>query len=100
MRGYARQVTSRGRGQAARADALFELCDAIRCADHAVTSLVQLSLQAEFTRGHDTLAAGLSVCPGREGLPSDIQEDGSLPRVGLDQVKREFAAVALDLLIN
>jgi DDE superfamily endonuclease len=46
----------------ARADALFELCDAILCADHAVTSLVQLSLEAEFTRGHgalyDALAAG------------------------------------------
>jgi hypothetical protein len=47
---------------AARADALFELADAILCADHAVTSLVQLSLEAEFTRGHgalyDALAAG------------------------------------------
>ena len=46
----------------ARPDALFELCDAILCADHAVTSLVQLSLEAEFTRGHgalyDALAAG------------------------------------------
>src|SRR6266487_2281923 len=46
----------------ARADALFELCDAILCADHAVTSLVQLSLEASFTRGHgalyDALAAG------------------------------------------
>jgi hypothetical protein len=46
----------------ARADALFELTDAILCADHAVTSLVQLSLEAEFTRGHgalyDALAAG------------------------------------------
>jgi len=46
----------------ARADALFELCDAILCADHAVTSLVQLSLVPEFTRGHgalyDALAAG------------------------------------------
>jgi hypothetical protein len=45
-----------------RADALFELCDAILCADHAVTSLVQLSLVPEFTRGHgalyDALAAG------------------------------------------
>ena len=39
----------------ARADALFELCDAILCADHAVTSLVQLSLEAEFTRGHGAL---------------------------------------------
>jgi hypothetical protein len=47
---------------AARPDALFELCDAILCADHAVTSLVQLSLAPEFTRGHgalyDALAAG------------------------------------------
>ena len=46
----------------ARADALFELCDAILCADHAVTSLVQLSLVPEFRRGHgalyDALAAG------------------------------------------
>jgi DDE superfamily endonuclease len=46
----------------ARADALFELTDAILCADHAVTSLVQLSLEAEFTRGHgalyDALASG------------------------------------------
>jgi hypothetical protein len=46
----------------ARADALSELCDAILCADHAVTSLVQLSLVPEFRRGHgalyDALAAG------------------------------------------
>ncbi len=47
---------------AARADASFELCDAILCADHAVTSLVQLSLVPQFRRGHgglyDALAAG------------------------------------------
>ena len=46
----------------ARADALFELADAVLCADHAVTSLVQASLEPEFTRGHgalyDALAAG------------------------------------------
>src|SRR5207249_6983446 len=46
----------------ARADALFDLCDAILRADHAVTSLVQLSLVPEFRRGHgalyDALAAG------------------------------------------
>ena len=39
----------------ARADALFELTDAILCADHPVTSLVRLSLEAEFTRGHGAL---------------------------------------------
>jgi DDE superfamily endonuclease len=47
---------------ALRADALFELADAVLCADHAVTSLVQLCLEPEFTRGHgalyDALAAG------------------------------------------
>src|SRR6266516_8101758 len=46
----------------ARADALFELCDAILCADHAVTSLAELSLVPAFRRGHgalyDALAAG------------------------------------------
>ena len=46
----------------ARADACFELVDAILCADHAVTSLVQLSLVLQFRRGHgalyDALAAG------------------------------------------
>src|SRR5260370_23538244 len=47
---------------AMRADALSGLVDAILCADHAVTSLVQLSLVPEFRRGHgalyDALAAG------------------------------------------
>jgi hypothetical protein len=43
-----------------RPDALFELCDAILCADHAVTSLVQLSLRPEFTRGHGALYDALA----------------------------------------
>jgi DDE superfamily endonuclease len=43
-----------------RPDALFELCDAILCADHAVTSLVQLSLVPEFRRGHGALYAALA----------------------------------------
>jgi hypothetical protein len=45
---------------AARADACFELCDAVLCADHAVTSLVQLSLVPEFRRGHGALYAALA----------------------------------------
>jgi DDE superfamily endonuclease len=45
---------------AARRDALFELCDAILCADHAVTSLVQLSLVPEFRRGHGALYDALA----------------------------------------
>jgi hypothetical protein len=46
----------------ARADALFELTDAVLCTDGPVTSLVELSLLAEHRRGHgamyDALAAG------------------------------------------
>ena len=46
----------------ARADALFELADAVLCSDRPVRSLVQLSLEPEFRRGHgalyDALAAG------------------------------------------
>jgi hypothetical protein len=45
---------------AARPDALFELADAILCADRAVTSLVQLSLVPEFRRGHGALYAALA----------------------------------------
>jgi hypothetical protein len=45
-----------------RADALFELCDAVLCADGPVSSLVGLSLAAEHRRGHgalyDALACG------------------------------------------
>ena len=46
----------------ARADALFELTEAVLCADGPVTSLVELTLVAEHRRGHgamyDALAAG------------------------------------------
>src|SRR5260370_21148737 len=46
----------------ARADALFELADAVLCAAHAATSLGQLCLEPEFTRGpgalYDALSAG------------------------------------------
>jgi hypothetical protein len=45
----------------ARADDLFELADAVLCADHAVTSLVQLCLEPEFTRGHGALYDALSA---------------------------------------
>jgi hypothetical protein len=44
----------------ARPDASFELTDAILCADHAVTSLVQLSLVPAFRRGHGALYAALA----------------------------------------
>src|SRR5215472_603173 len=44
-----------------RADALFELADAVLCADHAVTSLVRLCLEPKFTRGHGALYDALSA---------------------------------------
>ncbi len=43
----------------ARADALFELTDAVLCADGPVNTLVELSLTAEHRRGHGALYAGL-----------------------------------------
>jgi hypothetical protein len=42
-----------------RADALFELADAVLCADGPVTTLVGLSLAAEHRRGHGGLYDGL-----------------------------------------
>lgn len=39
----------------ARADALFDLTDAVLCADGPVTSLVELSLEPEHRRGHGSL---------------------------------------------
>jgi hypothetical protein len=40
---------------AARADALFELCDAVLCTEGPVKSLVELSLAVEHRRGHGAL---------------------------------------------
>jgi hypothetical protein len=39
----------------ARADALFELTDAVWCADRPVRSLVDLALVAEHRRGHGAM---------------------------------------------
>jgi DDE superfamily endonuclease len=44
----------------ARPDALFELTDAVLCADGPVRSLVELSLAAEHRRGHGALYDGLN----------------------------------------
>jgi hypothetical protein len=44
----------------ARADALFELTDAVLCADGPVRSLVELSLLAEHRRGHGAMYDALS----------------------------------------
>ncbi|MEU0002539.1 NF041680 family putative transposase [Streptomyces microflavus] len=44
----------------ARADALFELADAVLCTDGPVRSLVDLALAPEHRRGHGSLYAGLN----------------------------------------
>ena len=44
----------------ARADALFELADAVLCADGPVKTLVGLSLAAEHRRGHGALYDGVN----------------------------------------
>jgi hypothetical protein len=49
----------------ARADALFELTDAVLCADGPVRSLVELTLVAEHRRGHGAMYDGLAHGPRR-----------------------------------
>jgi hypothetical protein len=44
----------------ARADALFELCDALLCTDGPVRSLVDLVLAPERRRGHGGMYDGLN----------------------------------------
>ena len=44
-----------------RADALFELTDAVLCADGPVTSLVALTLTAEHRRGHGAMYDALNA---------------------------------------
>ncbi|MCA2230012.1 transposase [Nonomuraea aurantiaca] len=44
----------------ARADALFELADALLCEPGPVRSPVDLSLSPEYRRGHGALYGGLS----------------------------------------
>src|SRR4029450_834171 len=45
----------------ARTDALFELTEAVLCADGPVTSLVELTLVAEHRRGHGAIYAPLAA---------------------------------------
>lgn len=44
-----------------RDDALFELCEAVLCADGPVKTLVELSLAAQHRRGHGALYDGLNA---------------------------------------
>ncbi|WP_406484344.1 NF041680 family putative transposase [Streptomyces microflavus] len=70
----------------ARADALFELTDAVLCTDGPVKTLVELSLTAEHRRGHGSMYAGLDrgwLEPARlrrslAGLPLPRAADGRI----------------------
>ncbi|WP_316691126.1 NF041680 family putative transposase, partial [Pseudonocardia sp. H11422] len=70
----------------ARADALFELTDALLCADGPVTTLVDLTLVAEHRRGHGAMYDALNhgrVEPGRirrvlASLPLPRAADGRI----------------------
>ena len=60
-----------------RADALFEVCDAVLCADGPVGSLVGLSLAAEHRRGHGALYDAVNA--GRIQVERLRRELASLP---------------------
>jgi hypothetical protein len=60
-----------------RADALFEVCDAVLCADGPVGSLVGLSLAVEHRRGHGALYDAVNA--GRMRVERLRRELASLP---------------------
>jgi hypothetical protein len=60
-----------------RADALFELCDSVLCADGPVCSLVGLSLAAEHRRGHGALYDAVNA--GRMRIERLRRELAGLP---------------------
>jgi hypothetical protein len=64
----------------ARADAWFELCDAVLCVDGPVTSLVELSLAAEHRRGHGALYDSLNRGRIDVGRFRNIVARQSIPR--------------------
>jgi hypothetical protein len=61
----------------ARADALFELAEAVLCPDGPVRSLVELTLVAEHRRGHGAMYDALGQ--GRIELPRLRPALASLP---------------------
>lgn len=64
----------------ARADALFEVCDSVLCADGPVWSLVELSLAAVHRRGHGALYDGLGQGRVDIGRLRTVTASQALPR--------------------
>ncbi|WP_446220658.1 NF041680 family putative transposase [Micromonospora sp. IBHARD004] len=90
-----------------RADVLFELTDAVLCADGPVHSLVDLTLTAEHRRGHGALYDGLNsgrIDIGRlrttlAGLPLPRTADGRIVlAVDVSNWLRPDASTAADRL--
>lgn len=91
----------------ARADALFELTDAVLCADGPVSSLVELSLALKHRRGHGALYAAVDRGwpePTRlrrtlAGLPLPTAADGRVvPAVDVSNWLRPDAPTSDDRL--
>lgn len=78
----------------ARADALFELTDAVACAGAPVTDLARLSLEVEHRRGHGALYDGLNCGAVDTGRLRALVCAGPLPKVvGPDGRERIVLAV-------
>jgi hypothetical protein len=79
---------------ARRADALFELTDAIVCATGPVRDLAHLSLQAEHQRGHGALYDGLNAGTVETGRLRRLIAAGLVPTItGPDGRERIVLAV-------
>ncbi len=63
----------------ARAHALFDLTDAVLCADGPIRSLVELSLVGEHRRGHGALYDALA-CGRRAGRRGDCVDEQRVSR--------------------
>lgn len=79
-----------------RADALFELADAIGCSVSLVTDLARLSLQVEHRRGHGALYDGLNCGLMDTGRLRAQVCAGPLPKV-LGPDGRERIVLAVDV---
>ncbi|GAA4635394.1 hypothetical protein GCM10023196_080700 [Actinoallomurus vinaceus] len=75
-----------------RADALFELTDAVLCADGPVHSLVELSLVGEHRRGHGSLYAALA-----RGEVDIARLGGALAAVALPRAADGRLVLAVDI---
>src|SRR5690349_24325631 len=70
----------------ARADALFELADAVLCADGPVPSLVELTLVGEHRRGHGAMYDALNAGRGEPARLRHAVASLPLPRAAAGRI--------------